>query len=221
MSVPESLLPLAVEMARDAGALLLERFGGPARGVDTKSTAIDLVSDADRDAEALLRATLARERPNDAILGEEGGGTAGGSGLRWVIDPLDGTTNYLYGYPAWAVSIAVQDDEGWMVGVVYDPTRDELFAAGRGAGATLNGAADLGHGAEDRPEWALLATGYPMRRSLACVRAGPPLNSSRACATYAAADRPPSIWPGLRQAASTPTTKSPSRSGTVLPVNYS
>jgi myo-inositol-1(or 4)-monophosphatase len=155
----DHLLPLATDMARRAGALLLERFGGPAQGVDTKSTAIDLVSDADRDAEALLRKTLARERPDDAILGEEGGGVEGSSGLRWVVDPLDGTTNYLYGYPVWGVSIAVEDAQGWLVGVVYDPNRDELFAAARDAGTTLNGA-PLSVGTETRPERALVATGY-------------------------------------------------------------
>ncbi len=121
-------------MARRCGALLLERFRGPVSGLDTKSTPIDLVSDADRDSEALLLATLAGERPDDAVLAEESGEQRGSSGLRWVLDPLDGTTNYLYGVPVWAVSIAVEDADGWLSAVVYDPTRDEMFAAIRGAG---------------------------------------------------------------------------------------
>lgn len=117
----------------------MERFGGPARGLGSKSTATDLVSDADRDAEALIRDLLAAERPDDALLAEEGTNERGASGRRWVFDPLDGTVSYLYGYPHWCVSVALEDGEGAAVGVVYDPNRDELFAAERGQGATLQG----------------------------------------------------------------------------------
>jgi myo-inositol-1(or 4)-monophosphatase len=126
-------------VARAAGALLLERFGEPAHGVDSKTTATDLVSDADRDAEALIRDALVRERPEDGLLAEEGTHAAGESGRRWVFDPLDGTVSYLYGYPHWCVSVALEDTLGTAVGVVYDPNRGELFAAERGAGATLSG----------------------------------------------------------------------------------
>jgi myo-inositol-1(or 4)-monophosphatase len=117
----------------------MERFGGPAHGVGSKSSATDLVSDADRDSEELIRDMLARERPEDGLLAEEGTSTSGDSGRRWVFDPLDGTVSYLYGYPHWCVSVALEDAVGTAVGVVYDPNRDELFAAERGSGATLAG----------------------------------------------------------------------------------
>jgi myo-inositol-1(or 4)-monophosphatase len=117
----------------------MERFGGPARGLGSKSTATDLVSDADRDAEALIRDLLAAERPEDGQLAEEGTNERGESGRCWVYDPLDGTVSYLYGYPHWCVSVALEDGDGALVGVVYDPNRDELFAAERGRGATLGG----------------------------------------------------------------------------------
>ena len=86
-----------------AGELLLERFGGPARGVESKSSETDLVSDADRTSEEAIRGLLADERPEDGLLAEEGSQHDGASGRRWVIDPLDGTINYLYGLPAWCV----------------------------------------------------------------------------------------------------------------------
>jgi myo-inositol-1(or 4)-monophosphatase len=133
------LLVLAQRSARAAGALLLDRFHRPATGVDRKSSATDMVSDADRDAEALIRRMILEQRPGDGILGEEGAHLAGDSGLEWVVDPLDGTTNYLYGLPIWSVSVACEDAHGGLVGVVFDPVRDELFAAERGGGATLNG----------------------------------------------------------------------------------
>ena len=117
----------------------MERFGGPARGVGSKSSVTDLVSDADRDSEALIRDMLARERPDDGLLAEEGTSASGESGRQWVFDPLDGTVSYLYGYPHWCVSVALEDTQGTAVGVVYDPNRDELFAAERGSGATLAG----------------------------------------------------------------------------------
>lgn len=98
-----------------------------------------MVSAADRDAETLIQGVLAAERPEDGFLGEEGARARGASGRTWVVDPLDGTTNFLYGFPAWAVSIGLEDADGGLAGVVFDPVRDELFAAERGAGATLNG----------------------------------------------------------------------------------
>jgi myo-inositol-1(or 4)-monophosphatase len=135
----DGLLELALGAARDAGALLLERFGGPASGVESKSSTTDLVSDADRAAERLLLDRITSVRPDDGVLGEEGAAIEGTSGLTWVVDPLDGTTNYLFDYPVWSVSVACEDADGGVVAVVYDPTRDETFAAGRGKGATLNG----------------------------------------------------------------------------------
>jgi myo-inositol-1(or 4)-monophosphatase len=115
----------------------LRRFGEPAEGVGSKSSSTDMVSDADREAEEAIVALLSADRPDDGLLGEEGSSREGSSGRRWVVDPLDGTTNYLYGYPHWAVSVAVEDDSGALAGVVYDPSRAELFRATRGAGAEL------------------------------------------------------------------------------------
>jgi myo-inositol-1(or 4)-monophosphatase len=137
----------------------MKRFGGPARGVDVKSSSTDMVSDADREAEEAIVGLLQAERPDDGVLGEEGTDEEAASGRRWVIDPLDGTTNYLYSYPAWAVSVALEDADGALVGVVLDAARGELFAAERGGGATLNGEAiHVREGAAlDR---ALIATGF-------------------------------------------------------------
>ncbi|MDX6521487.1 MAG: monophosphatase [Gaiellales bacterium] len=155
----DELLTLALEAARAAGSLLLERFQQPATGVERKSSSTDMVSDADRDAEVLIRGMIGAARPLDAILGEEGSSVAGRSGLRWVVDPLDGTTNYLYGLPIWSVSVACEDADGCLVGVVLDPSRDELFAAQRGRGATLNGRPIRVSPADDLSR-ALIGTGF-------------------------------------------------------------
>jgi myo-inositol-1(or 4)-monophosphatase len=136
---PAALLELAVRAARAAGDLLLDRSTRPATGLEHKSSATDPVSDADRDAEALIRTLLHRERPDDALLGEEGGASAGDSALRWIVDPLDGTVNYLYRFPAWCVSIACEDADGGVVAAVFDPGRGELFTAARGQGAACDG----------------------------------------------------------------------------------
>lgn len=134
------LLRLAEHAARLAGAELLARQGR-VEGLDTKTSATDPVSDADRAAEELLVRTLLDARPDDGLLGEEGAARPGTSGLRWVLDPLDGTVNWLYGFPAWCVSVACEDGREApgeaLVGVVYDPLRDECFRAARGEGAWL------------------------------------------------------------------------------------
>jgi myo-inositol-1(or 4)-monophosphatase len=118
-----------------------------------------MVSDADRDAEALIGGILRSERPADGLLGEEGAHSRSDTGRRWVVDPLDGTTNYLYGLPAWAVSLALEDADGAAVGVVLDPLAGELFGAARGKGARLNGEPIEVSGC-DRIETALVATGF-------------------------------------------------------------
>ncbi len=97
------------------------------------------MSDADREAERVIQELLAEERPDDGLLAEEGAQSEGSSGRRWIVDPLDGTVNFLYGFPVWGVSVALEDADGMAVGVVYDPTRDETFRAVRGEGADLNG----------------------------------------------------------------------------------
>ena len=138
---PVALRVIASEAARAAGDILRERF--IMRGelvVRTKSSSTDMVSEADEAAEAAIRRILGARRPDDAILGEEGGRTGTGE-LEWVVDPLDGTTNFLYGIPAWCVSVAVRDGDGVIAGVVFDPIRDEVFAAERDGIATLNGTA--------------------------------------------------------------------------------
>lgn len=156
--VHRELLDVATTVARSAGALLMTRLPG-ARTVTAKSSPTDLVSEVDKAAEDLVVGLLRRRRPGDGLLGEEGASVEGTSGLRWVIDPIDGTTNYLYRAAAFCVSVAVEDAAGPVVGVVLDPQRDELFAATRGAGATRNGAriacSDAGALAE-----ALVATGF-------------------------------------------------------------
>ena len=158
MSSPE-LLDLAVGAARAAGDLLLERFRRPARGVETKSSSTDLVSEADRAAETLILDRLTQARPDDGVMAEEGGGRPSSSGVTWVVDPLDGTVNYLFRLPVWSVSIAAVDDEGALVGVVHDPNRDETFTAVRGGGAHLNGDPIF---VSDRAELdqALIGTGF-------------------------------------------------------------
>jgi len=118
-----------------------------------------MVSDADRVAEQAIVALLRAERPDDALLGEEGARGDGTSGRRWVLDPLDGTTNFLYGIPQWAVSVAVEGTEGVTAGVVLDPVRDELFTAVRGEGAWLDGRPILVRPAPPL-ERSLVATGF-------------------------------------------------------------
>ena len=129
------------------------------RGLGRKSSRTDLVSDADRDAERVITDLIRGERPEDGLMGEEGTGVEGRSGRRWVIDPLDGTTNFLYGFPAWSVSIALRDESGTAVGVVHDPGRGETFSAARGEGARLNGEA-IEVSACDQLELSLVATGF-------------------------------------------------------------
>jgi myo-inositol-1(or 4)-monophosphatase len=133
-------LELAERAARAAGELLLSYYGRPPEGVDAKSSETDLVSDADREAERVIRELLAAERPDDGLLAEEGSHSESVSGRRWIVDPLDGTVNFLFGFPAWAVSIALEDEHGLALGLVLDPVRPELFSAVRGQGATLDGA---------------------------------------------------------------------------------
>jgi len=130
-----SLVEVAERAARAAADELTLRFGASATGVESKSTSTDLVSDADRAAEAAALAVIDDARPGDAIVAEEGAGRAGDTGLTWLVDPLDGTTNYLWGIPHWCVSVGVRDGDGGLVGVVHDPLRGETFRAARGEGA--------------------------------------------------------------------------------------
>jgi myo-inositol-1(or 4)-monophosphatase len=158
----EDLLDLATKVAVAAGRLLIGSGGRP-EVVATKSSPTDVVTEADQAAESLIRDLIAEERPGDRILGEEGGeiappgGQGGRSAVRWIVDPLDGTVNYLYGLPDWAVSIAAEVDGTVVAGAVFVPRRDELYSA------RLDNGAWLSSGALD---WRGEDTGSPVR--LAC-----------------------------------------------------
>ena len=160
-------LELAERAARAAAGLLMTFYGSAPQGLGSKSSATDLVSDADREAERVVRELLAAERPDDGLLAEEGSDVTAVSGRRWLVDPLDGTVNFLYGFPAWAVSVALEDAEGAAVGVVLDPVAGECFAAVRGEGARLNRALASVTGETDLAQ-ATVATGFsyePERRA--------------------------------------------------------
>ena len=157
---PVELVALARAAAVAAGDLLLEGQDGAAADVGTKTSRTDMVTAVDRASEALITETLLGARPGDAVLGEEGGlAGAGTSGVRWIVDPLDGTTNYLYGFPAWAVSVAAEYDGEVIAGVVHDPSHGETFTAVRGGGAECNGRRLEVTGAPDLSV-ALVATGF-------------------------------------------------------------
>jgi myo-inositol-1(or 4)-monophosphatase len=148
----------AVQIARDAGQILRNRFGQP-HDVRFKGT-IDLVTEADRAAEDFIADRLRTLCPEHDLLCEEGSvGTTAGAAFRWVVDPLDGTTNFTHGLPTFAVSIALEEAGLPVIGVVYDPMRDELFVARRGGGATLNGAPIHVSGV-DRLISSILVTGF-------------------------------------------------------------
>jgi myo-inositol-1(or 4)-monophosphatase len=161
---PTALREVAAELARAAGAVLLEGYGRAHR--PERKGRIDLVTEYDRRSERLLLEGIARRTPGAAVLAEESGAHAGATGadpagaLRWIIDPLDGTTNFAHNYPFFAVSIAAELGGELAAGVVFDPVRDELFAAARGHGATRNGA-PLRVSEIARVEDALLVTGFP------------------------------------------------------------
>ncbi|HEV2874913.1 MAG TPA: inositol monophosphatase family protein, partial [Thermoleophilaceae bacterium] len=162
-------LGLAERAARAGGEVLMAYYGRPPSGVGAKSSATDLVSDADREAERAIRELLARERPADGLVAEEGSRAEADSGRRWIVDPLDGTINFLYELPAWAVSVALEDADGLAAGVVHSPVLGETFCAVRGGGAWVS---ETGRRLQvsgcDRLERAMVATGFsyePARRA--------------------------------------------------------
>lgn len=160
-ALPGGARDLAVATAREAGAILRDRLG-QARSIEFKG-AVDLVTDADRASERLIGERLRAAFPDHRIVGEEGiASQAGGqtsTGFVWVVDPLDGTTNYAHGYPHFAVSIGLVHGDDVVLGVVYDPMRDELFEAVAGEGTRLNGA-PMRVSTVDAPIRSLLATGF-------------------------------------------------------------
>jgi myo-inositol-1(or 4)-monophosphatase len=150
---------VAADAARAAGRLLRDELSG-ARRIAYKGTPTNLVTEMDQRAETLILERLRRAFPDDAVLAEEQGAAAGRSGRRWIVDPLDGTTNYAHALPVFGVSIALEDAGRLALGVVYDPTRDEMFVGERGAGATLNDA-PVRVSVTPAVGESLLATGFP------------------------------------------------------------
>ncbi len=166
--VAAQLLPLVLELAKVGGELAAERRTGVITVADTKSSAVDVVTAVDREVEELLRSRIAAARPDDSILGEEGDDVVGTSGLTWVIDPIDGTVNYLYGVPFWAVSVAVcagapnADDWKLLAGAVVAPTLGSQWHASAGGGAFKDGKR-IAINSSDNLGVALLATGFGYR----------------------------------------------------------
>jgi myo-inositol-1(or 4)-monophosphatase len=150
---------LAQSVAREAGALLKSRVG-KIKSVDYKS-AFNIVTDVDKASEELIISAIKAKYPDDGVLAEESGEELSKkSKRRWIIDPLDGTTNYAHSYPFFAVSIGVEEDGVMVVGVVYNPMADEMFVAERGGGAFLNDE-KMTVSAESSLDSSLLATGFP------------------------------------------------------------
>jgi myo-inositol-1(or 4)-monophosphatase len=162
---PADLLALARDIALKAGAFALEARRAGVEVAATKSTPTDIVTAVDRDTEAFIRELILEARPQDGILGEEGATHAGTSGLDWIVDPIDGTVNFLYGIPAWAISIAVvagpPTPAAWtaLAGVVVNPVSGEVFEASAGGGARLGGR-DLAVVADVALGQALVGTGF-------------------------------------------------------------
>jgi myo-inositol-1(or 4)-monophosphatase len=178
----EDLVAIAVELARRAGELVVrgrERAGADRStlGVEAKSTPTDVVTAMDRASERFLTEQLRRLRPGDAVLGEEGGQHDGTTGVRWLVDPIDGTVNYLYGLPQYAVSVAAEVDGTVLAGAVHNPATGEMFRAVAGGGAWLSGPDGVERrlavtGCTDLPQ-AMVATGFgyavPERAAQAAV----------------------------------------------------
>jgi len=134
---PEQLAGLALEVARAAAALVRERAAGGVTVAATKSSDVDVVTEADRASEALIRGLLRERRPDDAVLGEEESESSGTSGVRWVVDPIDGTVNFLYGIPQYAVSIAAEVDAEVVAGVVLNAATGTEYVAHLTDGAAV------------------------------------------------------------------------------------
>ena len=172
---PAELLDVAGEAAQTAGALLRARFeAGRESRVAAKTTPTDPVSEADLASQRAIRALLSKRRPQDGLLAEEeGADQEGSSGLRWVVDPLDGTVNFLYGLPQWSVSVAVCDERGAVAGVIHAPMSGETFSAVRGELPRRNGV-ELDWRGDAAPELgkALVATGFAYASQVRAEQAG-------------------------------------------------
>jgi myo-inositol-1(or 4)-monophosphatase len=155
------LAATALEAAQVAGRILVSDRA--ISGLETKTSGTDMVSDVDRASEAAVSQVLARRRPDDGVVGEEGTSRPGSTGVRWVVDPLDGTTNFLFGIPQFSVSIAAEIDGGPVAGIVLDPCRHEVWAALAGHGSFLNGRRCRVPDGRSTLETALCATGFGYR----------------------------------------------------------
>ena len=160
--IPGNALPAAHTAARAAGEVIRRARGGEFR-IDHKG-ATDMVTEVDLASEEKIIAIISEAFPSHRIVAEEGGGGRKETGYTWWIDPLDGTTNFIHGYPCYSVSIALEYRREIILGVIYDPIREELFSACRGEGATLNGRS-LSVSTNTSLEDSLLATGFPYNRS--------------------------------------------------------
>jgi myo-inositol-1(or 4)-monophosphatase len=156
-----SYLETATDIAREAGALLAGYF--ERRVAFELKGDFDLVTEADRASEKLVVERLRSHFPSHSIVAEEGGGHEGSSGYRWYVDPLDGTTNFAHGYPTYNVTLGLEQDGEMLVGVVFDPSRQEMFSAERGAGAYLNNRR-IRVSAAKRLADSLVSTGFPSRK---------------------------------------------------------
>lgn len=159
----DELLAVATDLAANAAALLVDGLTRHRVEVSTKSSPTDMVTEMDRASEALIVAGIRAARPDDGIVGEEGADHAGTSGVRWLVDPIDGTTNYLYGFPGFAVSIAAEYLGEVVAGVVHDPLHREVFQAAKGRGATRNGESIRASTKHDL-QTALVGTGFSYER---------------------------------------------------------
>ncbi|KJE20705.1 inositol monophosphatase/fructose-1,6-bisphosphatase family protein [Frankia torreyi] len=156
---PDILLDVALTIAREAGELLARGREGAVAAETTKSSPTDVVTALDRASEALVARRLGELRPGDGLLGEEGSDSAGSTGVRWIVDPLDGTVNFLYRLPNWAVSIAAEVDGEVVAGVVHAPAMGATYTAVRGGGAFRDGTALTGSTVTTLAG-ALVATGF-------------------------------------------------------------
>lgn len=162
----DDLLLSMVDCARRAGAVALSYFrGGRRLDIQTKSGESDIVTAADKESEAVIKDYIAGHFPHHAVLSEESGESSGDAPYRWVIDPIDGTTNFSSGLPLWAISIGVEHNGATEAGVVYLPFTDELFTAVRGGGAFLNGK-QIRVSADQRLSHAVVSTGFPVDKDV-------------------------------------------------------
>lgn len=158
-SIGLELVNVASTLARQAGTMALIGRRDGLLDIQSKSSATDVVTEFDHASETIVFEGLLRSRPADTIIGEEGASHTGSSGVSWYIDPIDGTTNFLYSIPNWAVSIGATDEHGALAGAVYIPALDEMFTAVRGGGALLNGL-PIRCGTTSELSQALVGTGF-------------------------------------------------------------